>query len=172
MAEIDIYTWADIDALCARLAASIHEPFDVVVCVLRGGAVPGVILANALGIDLVLGIKVEQRGQLTGAGQGGGAYRAEKAAVVVPLNGVDLRGRRVLVVDDVLDSGESVRLVVDTIVEAGAAVAKVATLQVKAYSPMRPDYYVEERTNWLFYPWMSGRELQEMEARLETARSR
>lgn len=163
---IDCYSWAEVDQLCRRLAAAIDEPFDALVCVLRGGAVPGVILANELDIDLVLGIKVVQRGQQTGAGAGDGAYAAETGVVLVPLNGVDLHGRRVLVVDDVLDSGESLRTVVDEVRRAGAAVVKVATMQVKTYSSFTPDWYVEERTNWLFYPWMSAREMAQMEARL------
>ncbi|CAM3824291.1 phosphoribosyltransferase [Kibdelosporangium persicum] len=173
MPDIDVYTWEDVDQLCARLAGIVRdsgEVFDSVVCVLRGGAVPGVVLANALAIDIVLGIKVVQAGQVTGAGQGNGAYEAEPATVVVPLNAVDLQDKRVLVVDDVLDSGASISVVVEEVFRAGAAAVRVATLQVKTYSPMKPDFYVEERSNWLFYPWMSGEELRQMESRLAVAR--
>lgn len=169
MSQIDVYTWEEIDALSRRLAASIDEPFDVVVCILRGGAVPGVILANALGIETMMGIKVVQAGQVTGVGQGEGAYRAQRGTVVVPLNDLSLAGRRVLVVDDVLDSGESALLVMDEIRARGAAVVKLATLQVKSYSRFRPDFFVEEKTNWLFYPWMSPAELGDMRARMATA---
>lgn len=166
MPLIDRYTWAEIDTLCHRLAAHIDEPFDALVAILRGGAVPGVILANALGIETMMGIKVVQQGQVSGAGKGEGAYRAEKGVITVPLNDVNLTGKRVLVVDDVLDSGESAQVVLDEMRRRGAAVVRLATLQVKSYSRLRPDYYVEEKTNWLFYPWMSDRELRDMEARL------
>lgn len=166
MASIDIYSWDEVDALCQKLASSIDESFDALVCVLRGGAVPGAILANALKIDLVLGIKVVQGGQTDSNGQGDGQYRAQDGEILVPLNDVSLRGLSVLVVDDVLDSGESIRVVVDEVRARGAAEAKVATMQVKTYSNMTPDYFVEVKQNWLFYPWMSERELEEMKAAL------
>ncbi|NMO15032.1 hypothetical protein HPC49_07280 [Pyxidicoccus fallax] len=169
MKQIDKYGWSEIDSLCRRLAATIREPFDAIVCILRGGAVPGAILANELGIDLMMGIKVVQRGQVTGAGQSQGSYRAEKGTVVVPMNDINLKGKRVLVVDDVLDSGESAQVVLDEVRSRGAAVVKLATLQVKTYSRFKPDYFIEVKTNWLFYPWMSERELREMEARLATS---
>jgi uncharacterized protein len=166
MPEIDLYTWDEIDAICRQLAAKIDEPFDLIVAVLRGGAIPGVILANHLGIDEVVAMKVVQPGQLRGAGRGSGAYAAETGVVLVPLNPVSLEGRRVLVVDDVLDSGESMRLVLEKIRAQKPATVKLAVMQKKDYSRIEPDYYVEVKRNWLFYPWMSERELAEMRAAL------
>lgn len=173
MPGIDCFGWSEIDDLCRRLARRIDQPFDTIVCVLRGGAVPGVVLANEFGIDQVVGIKAVQGGQVSGVatGAGGASYAAEAAVVSVPMNDVDLSGARVLVVDDVLDSGETLRLVKDQVRQRGARVVKIATLHVKTYSQLRPDYCVEELTNWVFYPWMSQRELGEMRARL-AARSR
>ncbi|WP_419690075.1 phosphoribosyltransferase [Burkholderia theae] len=166
MKQIDRYSWETVDILARRLASRIQEPFDAMVCVLRGGAVPGAILANELGIDLMMGMKIVQNGQTSGAAKVGVAYEAEKAEIRVPLNDVSLIGKRVLVVDDVLDSGETAALVLDEVRRRGAAVVKLATLQIKTYSRFKPDYFVEETTNWIFYPWMSEREFGEMEARL------
>ncbi|AYZ64906.1 phosphoribosyltransferase [Burkholderia multivorans] len=169
MKKIDRYSWETVDLLARRLAWSIKEPFDAMVCVLRGGAVPGAILANELGIDLMMGMKVVQNGQTSGVGKVGMAYEAEKAEIRVPLNDVSLAGKRVLVVDDVLDSGETAALVVDEVRRRGALAVKLATLQVKTYSRFKPDYFVEETTNWIFYPWMSERELGEMERKIAAA---
>jgi uncharacterized protein len=166
MREIDIYNWTDIDDICHRLAAQIREPFDVIVCVLRGGAVPGVILANELGIERVIAMKVVQSGQANVSPGTGAAYEAQKSAVLVPLNDVTLHGRRVLVVDDVLDSGESARVVLEEVYRRGAEVVKLAVMQKKSYSKIEPDYFVEVKTNWLFYPWMSSAELADMRRRL------
>ncbi len=166
MAKVDIYNWDDIDLLCQRLAGMIKEPFDIIVCILRGGAIPGVILANALNIDRVATIKVVQNGQVTGVGTGAGAYAAETGTILIPLNDIDLAEKRVLVVDDVLDSGESARRVLMEIRNRGAALVKLATLQVKTYSSFEPDYFVEKTFNWIFYPWMSSRELVAMKERI------
>lgn len=171
MGEIDIYSWSEIDDICRRLAAMIDEPYDVIVCVMRGGAVPGVILANELGIEQVVALKVVQNGQISGAGGGGGAYDAERGTVVVPINDVPLSGRRVLVVDDVLDSGESAKVVLAEVRRRGADVVRLAVMQKKSYSKIEPDYFVEVKTNWLFYPWMSDAELAEMRSRLEGYRA-
>ena len=167
MPEIDCYSWDEIDVICRELASKINEPFDVIVAVLRGGAIPAVILANHLGIDEVVAMKVVQQGQLRGAGRGAGAYEAERGVVLVPLNPVSLKDRRVLVVDDVLDSGESMRLVLREVAAHKPATVKLAVMQKKDYSAIEPDFYVEVRRNWLFYPWMSERELAQMKQALE-----
>lgn len=171
MPDIDFYNWREIDLICRQLAAMIEEPFDTIVCVLRGGAIPGVILANHLAIDEVLAIKVVQGGQLRGAGMGSGAYEADQGVVAVPLNAVALEGKRVLVVDDVLDSGESMRVVLREVERHKPALVKLAVMQKKDYSGIEPDFYVEVKRNWLFYPWMSDRELQQMEQALAARRA-
>lgn len=164
--EIDELSWDEADALCRELAAMIDEPFDAIVCILRGGAIPATIIANELGIELVLGTKIDQGGQQSGVAGTDRAYVAEAGVELVPLNGLDLAGLRVLVVDDVLDSGETAQLVLDTVRARGAAVVRLATMQVKTYARFRPDFWVEERTNWLFYPWMAAHELASMRAGL------
>ena len=181
MSEIDCYSWEDIDALSRRLAQQIRESgrqFDVLVAILRGGAVPGTILANELDIEQMLGTKIVQDGQVSGvadaivdhkAGREERAYAAQRGRIVVPLNDIALEGRRILVVDDVLDSGESARCVLDEISAHGAADVALATLQIKTYSSFRPDFFVETKTNWLFYPWMSAAELESMRERREAA---
>ena len=170
---IDKFSWDDVDQLARQLAQKIDMPFDAVVCIMRGGAIPGVILANELRIDKVLSIKIVQRGQQNispcylDPGSDAPPYLGECAETLVPLNKCDLRNLNVLVVDDVLDSGESAKLVVDTVLSRGAATVRLATLHVKTYSPSRPDYYVEEKVNWLFYPWMSNHEFLQMEAKIK-----
>jgi hypothetical protein len=85
------------------------------------------------------------------------------------MNDLDLTDLKVLVVDDVLDSGESARLVMDDVRRRGAGNVQLATLHIKSYSRFKSDYYMEEKTNWLFYPWMSTVELEKMQARLTEA---
>lgn len=174
MATIDCFSWKDVDRLSRQLAAKIDRSFDVIVCIMRGGAVIGVILANELNIDRVLSIKVAQNGQVTAvlpASSTGNMspYQGRCGEVIVPMNDLDLTDLKVLVVDDVLDSGESARLVMDDVRRRGANSVRLATLHIKSYSRFKSDYYMEEKTNWLFYPWMSTAELEQMQARLTGA---
>lgn len=169
--DIDCYDWADIDAQSRTLAAMIDGPVDVIVAVMRGGAVPATIIANELDVDHVLGTKIIQNGQTTGITADGAApYIGSRAEVLVPLNDVPLAGRHVLIVDDVLDSGETLRRVRDDVRGAGAASARIATLHTKTYAKMSPDFCVETRTNWVFYPWMAAWEFDSMRQNLARAR--
>jgi len=175
MATIDHISWAEIDHLSRQLAAQIQEKFDTVICLLRGGAIPGVIIANELQIDHVLGVKIQQNGQVsavldTTASEESVPYQGLKGEIIIPLNDFSLKGRNVLVVDDVLDSGESARIILEKIREQEPALLKLATLHVKSYSKLKADYFGEVKTNWLFYPWMSAQELEEMHIRLEMAK--
>jgi hypoxanthine phosphoribosyltransferase len=74
--------------------------------------------------------------------------------------------KRVLLVDDVLDSGETALAAIELLRGREPAVLKFATMQVKTYSQFKPDFFVEEKSNWLFYPWMSEGEFQAMNRRL------
>lgn len=174
MATIDRVSWAEIERLSRQLASQIEEKFDTIVCLLRGGAIPGVIIANELGIDSVLGVKVQQKGQEsavlnTSSSTDSRPYQGLAGSILVPLNDFSLKGRRVLVVDDVLDSGESARLIMEEIKKQGPRIVKLATLHIKSYSSFKSDYYCEVKTNWLFYPWMSASELNQMHKLLESA---
>ena len=156
--QIDILSWDEIDRLSRELAASIPCKPDVIVAVMRGGAVVSTILANELEVEVVASIKVIQGNQVPGM--------SERSVMVVPLNNYDFRNKDVLIVDDVLDSGESLLVVQDALERYQPKSSKVAVLQKKSYSKFNPDYFVEERTNWIFYPWMSQKELKEMELKI------
>jgi len=59
----------------------------------------------------------------------------------------------VLVVDDVADTGRSLKLVKEHVVQGGARVVKVATLFQKPWSALKPDYFEKETENWVVFPW-------------------
>jgi len=62
-------------------------------------------------------------------------------------------GKSVLVVDDVADTGRSLKLVKEHVVQRGARVVKVATLFQKPWSALKPDYFEKETENWVVFPW-------------------
>jgi hypoxanthine phosphoribosyltransferase len=66
---------------------------------------------------------------------------------------VSVEGKRVLVVDDVADTGESLRLVRSYLEEQGATEVKTATIYYKPWSVMIPDYYEKETRSWIIFPW-------------------
>ncbi|MEM2377619.1 MAG: phosphoribosyltransferase family protein, partial [Candidatus Korarchaeum sp.] len=74
------------------------------------------------------------------------------AEIVEPIN-CRLDGMKVLLVDDVADTGESLIVARDHILERGAAEVRIATMHYKPWSKIKPDYYSEETEAWVVYFW-------------------
>jgi hypothetical protein len=66
---------------------------------------------------------------------------------------VSVMGKKVLVVDDVADTGKSLRLVRSHLREHGATEVKIATIYYKPWSTLTPDWYEKETSSWVIFPW-------------------
>jgi hypoxanthine phosphoribosyltransferase len=71
-------------------------------------------------------------------------------------------GLKVLVVDDVSDSGNSLIEVKKYVLEKGVSAVKIATLHHKPWSLFKPDYYAEEVDKWIIYPWESRESIKDL----------
>lgn len=136
--------WDATIAYCEQLAGSIGFAPELIVGISRGGLVPARVLSDILGVRNVgvLGISF---------------YRAmgrpsDFPQITQDLD-MDIRGRKVLVVDDVADTGRSLAVAKEHLLRKGAEEVKVATLHYKPTSAYKPDYYVAETTAWIVYPW-------------------
>ena len=149
--KVKLVTWDDIVRWTRDLAKLIrssgYQP-DVIVAIARGGYVPARLLCDYLNVVDLLSIKVEHWVE-TGR-------HIEHAYVKYPLN-VDLRGRRVLLVDDICDTGESIIVSREHILEnCKPAELRVATMQwIPSTAKIKPDYFVDEVKEWIWYmyPW-------------------
>lgn len=152
--------WEDIQRLveevAKRVRASGFRP-DVVVAVSRGGFDPARILCDQLSVQRLASLQIEY---YTGVDQ-----RSKVPEIVFPLN-ADMPDARALVVDDVSDTGETLRVARDHLLGRGASEVRVATLHVKPWSSFRPDYHAEEVDVWVVYPWESRETLLSMAGRL------
>jgi hypoxanthine phosphoribosyltransferase len=75
------------------------------------------------------------------------------------LNLADLNASRLLIVDDVADTGETLKLVVDTCREAVADIRSLV-LYEKPRSLIRADYVWRHTDKWINFPWSSERPLR------------
>jgi hypothetical protein len=66
---------------------------------------------------------------------------------------VDVAGKKVLVVDEIADTGKSLKLVKEHIMNQGAEEVKIATVYYKPWSIIKPDYYEKETSRWVVFPW-------------------
>lgn len=76
-----------------------------------------------------------------------------KLEILQDLDEKIVAGKKVLIVDDVADTGVSMSKGLELIKNKGAAKAKTATLHYKPWSIIKPDYFVEQTEKWIVYPW-------------------
>ena len=154
-------SWEDVERLSEELAQMIiesgYEP-DVVVAISRGGFDPARILCDQLGIRRLASVQVEF--------YSGVQDTAEKPRIVYPLN-ADVRGKSVLLVDDVSDTGVSLEAAKDHVLEGGPGDLRVATLHIKPWTSFRPDYHASETEAWIVYPWEPVESVRSIAAKLD-----
>lgn len=141
--------------MVGRLLKQLPTDYDNILVITRGGMVPACLISEKTNIRNILVAAVmfydgEQR-------------QSEPIFLQFP-GDTQLNGRRVLVVDDVWDTGTTVMAVRDRLARAGA-IADIAVLHFKPtknrFAPdHKPDFYAEETEAWIVYPWDPERELQ------------
>lgn len=145
----ELPTWDDVYDLARGLAYRVADDRfrpDLLVAIGRGGYTPGRLLADFLHRKALTAFRIEH--------YTAGAEKQAQARVVGSLD-EDLSGLRVLVVDDVNDSGETLETAVGFVRERGAAAVKTAVLQQKTTTGFAADYAAQrvEEWRWIIYPW-------------------
>jgi uncharacterized protein len=137
-----------VDA-CDRLARAIlahgMRP-DSVVAIARGGFMPARFLCDFLGVTKLLSVKLRH--------YEAGGRKAGPVEVASPLSG-GFAGNRVLLVDDVNDSGETLAAAVPYLQSMGPAWLRSAVLHEKATTRHRADFVAHSvrEWRWILYPW-------------------
>jgi hypoxanthine phosphoribosyltransferase len=143
-------TWDELDRLVAALADKVGSDYDLVLAITRGGLVPAGILAYRLDLREILVAGVEfytSGGQTHEAPRFGHFPDAEL-----------LRGKRILVVDEVWETGETMAAVLERTRAAGGHPVSA----VIHYKPGRsrvaaePDFHAELAHGWVTYPYKVG----------------
>jgi len=67
-----------------------------------------------------------------------------------------VEGKIVLLVDDVADTGESLRAAYECLKAKGARQVETAVLHVKPWRKFHPSFFVRETDAWVVYPWELG----------------
>jgi len=145
----ELVSWAEVHRLCRRLAARVRDSGfrpELIVAIGRGGYIPARLLCDFLHLMGLAGVKVEHYTQ--------GARREAHARVRYPL-GIEIQGMRVLVVDDVNDSGDTFDAVLAYLRSLQPRELRTAVMDDKAVSRFRVDYRARRivKWRWLIYPW-------------------
>lgn len=130
-------------SLADEIKHSGYRP-DVIVGVSRGGWPPARIMSDLLENSHIANMKVEFYKDI--------GVRSKKPRITQPVTS-EVTGRRVLVVDDVADSGHSLRVVANHLRRRGVKELKVCTIYMKPQSVYRPDFFAKTTRKWIIFPW-------------------
>ena len=151
---MDLYvSWDEYNRLVERLALTVHESdfeFNQIICVARGGLRVGDVLSRIY--DMPLAILSTHSYSAEGGTIRGELVIAEHMTMTRPR-----LGDRVLLVDDMVDSGHTLEAVHKELPKRfpHLTALKTAVLWWKACSVFEPDYYVEHLPDnpWIAQPF-------------------
>lgn len=138
-------SWSRYHELVQKLAASILEDpmiFDSIVAVSRGGLTLGHLLSDLLRkpiatIAIQSYTDIQERGEV----------------VITEKLQTPIRGKRILLVDDVADSGTTLSRAVSYLRRLGPKDITTVTLFFKPHSVVRPDYFAQVTRAWIIFPY-------------------
>ncbi len=144
--KFEVPSWEYIHEICVQLADQLrqskYQP-DLLVAIARGGLVPGRLLSDLLEKTDIATIKVEHYVDF---------YKTTKKPEITHPLPIDIRGRKILIVDDIADSGHSLRLVRAYLLRQGAKDVKICAMYFKPWSIVIPDFYARETDAWVCFP--------------------
>lgn len=144
--KYEVPSWDYIYTLCIQVADQVKRSRygpDLIVAVSRGGWIPGRILSDILDLPKIATIKVEYYEDI---------YKTRSKPEITQPIPIDISGKRVLLADDIADSGRSLKLVKEHLFEQGAKDVKICTLYHKPWSIVEPDFNARKTDAWVCFP--------------------
>lgn len=138
-------SWKEYHSLSQKIAAAIlahDKPFDVIIAIGRGGLTFGHLLSDLLRIP-ISSITIQSYTDIKEQGE------------VHITDGLshEITGKRVLLVDDIADTGTTLKRAISYLREFKPGVIKTATLFYKPHAMLRPDYFARQTTRWILQPF-------------------
>lgn len=141
------FSWEETEKSMHSIAGSISASGfmpDAIIGISRGGLVPARLLSDYLDVPLLYTFRISF---YTGIGE-----RKEIPEVTQPLS-VGIKGKNILVVDDVSDSGKSLALAKEYLAPMAPTSIKTAAIHFKPGSIFKPDFFDSTTKAWVVYPW-------------------
>lgn len=140
-------SWADLDRVCLQLAEHIRssgKQFDRLITLAKGGWPMSRSLVDFLQIPEVASIGIKFYA---------GINQTMESPVIYQDLPIVVKGERVLLFDDVADSGKSLVFTKEHLLNQGVTTVSTATLYYKPVSVLKPDFFGEETTSWIIFPF-------------------
>ena len=145
----ELVSWEIFHDMVRQLAFTIQKDGyrpDIIIAIARGGYTPARILSDYMGVMDMTSFKVRHYTA---------SHKQPVARIEHPL-AADVSGRKILLVDDVSDSGDTFDVAIEHINDcAKPAEIRTAVLHHKIVSKYKPTYYTREVKDWhwITYPW-------------------
>ena len=141
-------SWDQIDEYCNKISEDIKKmkiSFDMIVAVGRGGMIPARILSDRLDVRNVQLFSIR-------------LYKGITQRNTTPTVGsfsVDIQGKNILLVDDILDSGITIETVINYMNSKRPVSVKTVTIMCKKSNKRKPTFFAEqcEDDEWIVFPW-------------------
>jgi xanthine phosphoribosyltransferase len=141
-------SWDQFHRDARALAWRLHEsgPFDSIVCITRGGLVPAAIVARELNVRIIETVCVASYHNYKNQGD---LDLLKGVADEILKSG----GKRVLIVDDLVDTGKTAKIVRELL-----PAAHFATVYAKPMGRPQVDTFITEvsQDTWIYFPWDTG----------------
>ena len=143
--EFEYVSWEKIHEICIELYTSILEDGfkpDLLIGVARGGWGPARLLSDLFNDVHIASMKIEFYTDI---------YETKKRPKVTQPVSTEVSGKAVLVVDDVADTGLSLRAAIEHLEGRNAREVRTLTLYYKQWSEVKPEYYARETQAWVVF---------------------
>ncbi len=154
--KFEVPTWNQIYDLLLTQAEKIKKSGfkpDTIVAIARGGLVPARILQDLLDIPSIDAIQIEYYVDIA-------QTRQEPRLKQAPSN--PITGKKTLLVDDISDTGKSLKLAKNHLTQQGAEIIKTATIYAKPRSVTTPDFFEKITSLWVVFPWEAKETIRKM----------
>ena len=148
MAEFRYINWTEYGNLADALAEKIRsqsERFDLIIGIARGGIPVAMVVSDHLDVKLdIINVKSYN-----------GIAERNPPRILTTLTEA-VKEKNVLLVDDLVDEGDTMTTVSDYLCSQGPSLLKTAVLFKKPWTKMEPDYFLEVVDKWIVFPWEHG----------------
>ncbi|MFW9925057.1 MAG: phosphoribosyltransferase [Candidatus Thorarchaeota archaeon] len=147
MMDVEVLTldtiWHQLVDLRNKIILSGYKP-DILIGIIRGGLPVIRLLSDLMEIKELATI---------GVGFYKDINQTNKEPILTQEISKNIVGKKILLIDDVSDSGKSLQFAVEYLKDKGYEQLKTATIHYKPHSIFKPDYFVSSTSKWLVYPW-------------------
>lgn len=139
-------TWAELGQDIFELAKKIiesGEKFDRVIALAKGGLTFSRSLVDYLNIEDVSSLHIEFYNNINST---------NPMPVITQSIPVSLKNEKILLFDDLVDSGKTMQTALEYLKHRGVSSVKTAAFFYKPQSTIKPDFFVREVNAWIVFP--------------------